>query len=49
LPSCQSPSKNVTVFDQLTDRLIESSSCRPYCLPGGAFVTMIAAKGGADD
>ena len=33
LPSCQSPSKNVTVFDQLMVRLIESSSHHPIVSP----------------
>jgi hypothetical protein len=31
LPSCQSSSKNVTVFDHVTERLIESSFRPPYC------------------
>ena len=31
LPSCQSSSKNVTVFDHVTGRLIESSFGPPYC------------------
>src|ERR1700749_2175690 len=41
LPSCQSSSKNVRVFDQLTGRNIVSSSRRSYSPPDGDPVAKV--------
>jgi hypothetical protein len=44
LPSCQSSSKNVTVFDQVTERLIESSFSPALLSYRPPFVTIVAAR-----
>jgi hypothetical protein len=44
LPSCQSSSKNVTVFDQVTERLIESSFSPVLLSYRTPFVTIVVAR-----